>query len=123
MKTSITESQTCSKASADAQRLDEFDVLVMRATRGDRRALGALAIAFGPSLLGEARAVMGDFEHEAGDVLQDFFLSLLERRSRFTPESGRAVPWMRRVIRAMALVHRAECEMRWESDDEPSNDP
>jgi DNA-directed RNA polymerase specialized sigma24 family protein len=103
----------------DAQLEADFDDLVMRATHGDERALGAIAIAFGPTLLEEARAVMGDFEHEAGDVLQDSFLSLLERRSQFTPPHGRAVDWMCGIIRATARKHRADRERDWGIENEP----
>lgn len=103
----------------DAQLQDDFDDLAMRATHSDRRGLGAIAIALGPTFLEEARAVMGDFAQEAGDVLQDFFLALLEGRSRFTPAHGRAVPWMCGIVRATARKHRAECEKRWGVDDDP----
>lgn len=119
MKTAIADRQTHLQSQTDAQRLDDFDVLVMRASLGDRRALGAVAIAFGPTLLDEARAVMGDFEHEAGDVLKDFLLSLLEGRSRFTPAYGRAVSWMCGIIRAMARRRRADCELRGQIEDDP----
>lgn len=93
--------------------------LVLRATHGDTRALGAIAIACSPALLEEARAVMGDFEADAGDVLQDFFLALLEGRSRFTPAHGRAIAWMCGIIRAMARKYRAEREVEWTGKDDP----
>jgi hypothetical protein len=48
-----------------------FEDLVLRAAQGDRRALGAIAIAFGPKLLKEAELCLrGEFVAE--DVLQDF---------------------------------------------------
>jgi DNA-directed RNA polymerase specialized sigma24 family protein len=103
----------------DAQLQADFDDLAMGASHGDKRALGAIAIALSPTLLEEARAVMGDFEQEAGDVLQDFFLTLAEGRSRFTPAHERAIAWMCGIIRAMARKHRAECEKRWGIDDDP----
>jgi hypothetical protein len=56
---------------------------MLRASHGDERALGAIAIAFGPTLLREARVELGPFDSHAGDVLHDFFASLLEGRSRF----------------------------------------
>jgi hypothetical protein len=67
----------------DAPLQDNLEALARRASHGDRRAIGAIAIALGPWLLLEARALLGDFEQEAGDVLQDFFLCLVQRRSRF----------------------------------------
>jgi hypothetical protein len=73
----------------DAQHRDDFDDLVRRATHGDRLALGAIATALSSPLLEEAREVLGeDFAQEAGDVLQDFFVMLLEGRSRFVPAQG-----------------------------------
>jgi DNA-directed RNA polymerase specialized sigma24 family protein len=87
---------------ADAQNQTAFDDLVLRASQGDRRAIAAVAIAFGPLLLREAKACLEGYEHEADDVLQDFFLSLLERRSRFGPARGRAIPWMCEAVQALA---------------------
>jgi DNA-directed RNA polymerase specialized sigma24 family protein len=103
----------------DAQRQADFNDLVWRATHGDRRALGAIAIAISPTLLEEARQVLGEFAQEAGDVLQDFFVALLEGQSRFVPAHGRALEWMCGVIRAMARQHRAECERRWKRGEDP----
>jgi DNA-directed RNA polymerase specialized sigma24 family protein len=104
----------------DAQHQDEFDDLVQRATRGDRRALGAIAIALSPTLLQEAREVLGeDFAQEAGDVLQDFFLMLLEGRSRFVPAHGRGLAWMCGIIRSMARRYRKAREMEWGIGDDP----
>jgi len=97
----------------DAELQDEFDDLVQRATHGDRRALGALAMAISPILLKEARGLLGNFKDEAGDVLQDFFVWMVESQTRFTPARGRALAWMCGIIRAMARKHRAECEKRW----------
>ncbi|MDP9000075.1 MAG: hypothetical protein M3O46_08190 [Myxococcota bacterium] len=92
----------------DAQREADFDGLVTRATRGDRRALAAIAIALSPRLLEEARAVMGAHAQDAGDVLQEFFLMLLEGRTQFTPAHGRGIAWMCGIVRAMARRHRAQ---------------
>src|SRR5258708_40221934 len=46
----------------DAQIQAEFADLVVRACKGDRRAVGAIYVAFGPVLLREARSVMGGFK-------------------------------------------------------------
>jgi DNA-directed RNA polymerase specialized sigma24 family protein len=89
-------------AHPDTQLQTDFDDLVLRACQGDRRAIGAIAIAFGPMLLGQAKSCLRGYEDEAADVLQDFFLSLLERRSRFTPAQGHAIPWMCEAVRALA---------------------
>jgi DNA-directed RNA polymerase specialized sigma24 family protein len=97
-----TQFRASSTPHTDAQHQADFEDLVLRASQGDRRAIGAIAIAFGPRLLEEAKACLEGYEHEADDVLQDFFLSLLERRSRFAPARGRAIPWMCEAVQALA---------------------
>jgi len=86
---------------------DDFDELVFHASQGDRRAIGALAIAFYPALLAEARAVLAPKgrRHCAEDAVQDFFLSLCEARNRFLPGQGRAIPWMKGIVRAIAQTY------------------
>ncbi len=91
----------------DAQIQAEFADLVMRACRGDRRAIGAIYVAFGPVLLREARSVMGAFKQDAEEVVQDFFVSLLEGRSLYVPAQGYATRWMCGVVRAMAKTQWA----------------
>ena len=104
----------------DAQHPDDFDDLVRRATEGDRSALSAIAIALSSSLLKEVRETLGeDLAHEAEEVLQDFFLMLLEGESQLLPVQGRAVPWMCGILRAMARRHRVACERRWGIGDDP----
>ncbi len=92
----------------DTQLQDDFDDLVTRASEGDRRAVGAIAVAIGPSLLKEARAAMKGLDGEAEDVVQDFFLFLVERRSPFNRADGRALHWMHRIVRVMAQQRRRE---------------
>jgi hypothetical protein len=106
---------------SDAQIQNELDELVEVACAGDRRALGAIAIAMSRLLLREARAELGDFQHDAADVLQDFFTGVAERRIFYVRNrgQGRALGWMRRVIREMARRHRAERERDWGVDRKP----
>lgn len=94
----------------DEQRQREFDNLARLASEGDRRAIGAIAIAIGPLLLKEARAGLGEFEQEAGNVLHDLFVSLLERRTRFVPGHARAMPWMCGIVQTIAQQRRRERE-------------
>jgi DNA-directed RNA polymerase specialized sigma24 family protein len=108
-----TQSSVPSTPNTDAQRLADFDDLVRRASQGDRRAINAVAIAFSTDLLKEAQAVMGGFAQDAEDVVQDFFVMLLEARSQFTPAHGRAIPWMCGIVRAMARKHRANRRRDW----------
>jgi DNA-directed RNA polymerase specialized sigma24 family protein len=97
---------------------DQFDELVVLASRGDRRAIGAIGIAFGPTLLEEARTVLGEFDQEADDVLEDFLLALVDRRLLFTPAHGRATPWICGIVRAIALQRRRELQRDWGIDTE-----
>jgi hypothetical protein len=53
-------------------------------------------------ILEEARVVLGDYPDEDIEVLQDFLVFLIDARSPFRPAHGRAIPWMCRVIRAIA---------------------
>jgi DNA-directed RNA polymerase specialized sigma24 family protein len=103
----------------DEEVLAEIADTVCRASRGDRDAIGTIAILSGSILLDEARNVMGSLADEAADVLQDFLLSLLEGRSPFTPAQGRAIPWMCGVVRAIARRRRAEREREWGTDPDP----
>ena len=93
----------------DRELLDQLDELVSSAVRGDRHAIGAIAIAFGPILLQEVRKELGPlFENDGGDVLQDFFLAMTEEQLTFPAISGAGVPWMKRTARAFARQHLLE---------------
>ena len=87
----------------DDEIVEQFDALVLAATRGDRRAIGALAIALGTTLHDEARAALGpDGAQAAGDVVQDLMLGLVERRFAPPRVRGGALPWLKRTVRAIA---------------------
>jgi DNA-directed RNA polymerase specialized sigma24 family protein len=91
-----------------AESFSRFDELVRRATRGDRDAIGAIASALTRELRGEANAVLHN-EHDAADVVQDFFLALLEGEAeRFAPAPGRGKPFLLGIVRAMARKRRRE---------------
>jgi hypothetical protein len=82
---------------------DALDACVRDAIHGDRQAIGRIAMALGGFLHDEARAALGPrFEQGAGDVVQDFYVGLLERRFTFPGIRGCAVVWMRRVVRVLA---------------------
>ena len=94
----------------DEELLDELDSLVAKAVDGDSRAVGAIAIAFGPTLLEEAYAVLGpDWSHLGGDVLQDLFLGLCDRTLSFPDIRGAALPWLRRMVRSRAHEQLRVC--------------
>jgi hypothetical protein len=122
-KTAIARALSCNPATrllqkTDTRILDDFDDLVLRGCNGDARAVGAIAMAVGPRLLREAIDELGfDFADDGGDVLQDFFVAMLEGRCRFVPAHERAGPWMNRVVRAIARAHRDGRERDWGIDD------
>jgi DNA-directed RNA polymerase specialized sigma24 family protein len=90
--------------------LDELDSLVDQASRGDTRAVGVIAIAFGPRLLAEVHDVLGeDGSQDAADVLQDFFIALCRQALCFPAIRGAALPWMKSRVRARAANHRLRC--------------
>jgi hypothetical protein len=87
----------------DEEVREQFDDLVAKAVGGDRRAIGAIAIALGPTLLEEARLALGKGrEHEAGDVVQRFFLAMTEGTMVFAGERGTGLEWMKRIVRGGA---------------------
>ncbi len=91
---------------SDQELLDELDVLVANAARGDRDAVGAIAIAFGPTLLKVAHEELGPVHaKEAGDVFQDLCLHLLEGDLLFPGIRGGGLPWLKRMVRALARAH------------------
>jgi hypothetical protein len=114
-KKEVFEIQSTNAATDDPIR-DEFDDLVLNACRGDSRAVSAIAIAIGPTLLAEARAVLAEFDQDAEEVLDDFLFRLLDGRLRFVPAHGRAMPWMCRMIHLIARRHRRERERDWALD-------
>jgi hypothetical protein len=93
---------------SDAELLEQLDELVGCAARGDARAVGAIAIAFGPMLVKEARKVLGPmFELDAGDVVDRFLWDLMGEKLRFPPIRGAGVAWMKRTVREGAEKHLA----------------
>jgi hypothetical protein len=91
----------------DEQLQDEFDDLMILACNGDRRALGAIAIALTPTLLEEARAELGCLEKHAADVLAEALTTISEGAGGFDPTRERATVWMKRFVREIAREHRA----------------
>ncbi len=83
--------------------LDELDEAIAKASRGDRHAIACIAIAFGRALWKAALDATHRDRSRASDVLQSFYLSLLEGGRPFDPAfDGRAIPWMDRRIQAIA---------------------
>jgi hypothetical protein len=82
---------------------EQFDELVAKAARGDLRAIGAIAVTFGPELLKEASRELGAPNHpDAGDVVQEFFLAMTEGTLTFPGERGTGLAWMKRMVRERA---------------------
>jgi hypothetical protein len=88
--------------------LEQLDQLLQAATDGDGHAVAAIAVAFGPKLLSEARRELGPlFAHDAFDVLHDFLTALMAGGLQCPPIRGGALPWMRRMMRLLARHHLA----------------
>ncbi len=88
----------------DEEVLEEFDELVANAVQGDLRAIGAIAVVFGPALLKEARRELArsGCEDDAADVLQNVFVAMTEGSLTFPGERGTGLEWMKRVVREAA---------------------
>ncbi len=83
----------------DEEVREQFDELVGKAVGGDRRAIGAIAIALGPTLLTEAREALGEArEHEAGDVVPRFYLEMPEGPLILWGVGGTGLAWMKRIV-------------------------
>jgi DNA-directed RNA polymerase specialized sigma24 family protein len=96
-------------AATDAELLQQLDELVADAARGNGQAIGAIAIAFGSTLYAEIREALGDaLRRDAADILQDFLVSLAEARLHFPRVRGSALPWMKRMVRSIAVEHRRQ---------------
>jgi hypothetical protein len=94
--------------SRDREVLDQMDELVSEASRGDERAVGAIAVVFGSILVREARKELSPlFELDAYDVVERFLWDLLHEQLTFPPIRGAAVAWMKRMVREGAQRHLA----------------
>ncbi len=93
----------------DEELLEQLDELVAAAVGGDRRAIGAIAIAHGPALLKEARRALGKGrKHQAGYVLQRFFLAMTEGTMAFAGKPGTGLAWMKSRVRAGAREAKSD---------------
>jgi hypothetical protein len=94
------------RAAAEQELLDAFDEMVLAASRGDRRAIGCLAIAYVRPLLDEARAALGPVrEQDAAEVVEELLNGLAEGRFTYPNLRGGAIAWMNGVVRAIASEH------------------
>jgi DNA-directed RNA polymerase specialized sigma24 family protein len=85
---------------------EDVDALMELATGDDREALGKIARRFRSKLLREARDCLRGDRDQADDVVQDFFLSILEGDRVFVRGKTPATAWMRAIVRAMARDRR-----------------
>jgi DNA-directed RNA polymerase specialized sigma24 family protein len=91
---------------ANLLRDDDLAEVLALATQGDRPAINLIARDFWETLVQEARAVLKGCEHDAEDVVQDFFLAMLEGELLFVSGMTPARAWISRKVRAMARDHR-----------------
>ncbi len=90
-------------ATTDVQLHDLLDALVLQASLGDRRAIGALAIGLGPTLLKAAREALGPRRaDEDEDLLQDLFVCLSHGKLPFVRGRDHGLPWLRRQLESLA---------------------
>jgi hypothetical protein len=92
-------------AATDAQLDDMLDALVLKASLGDRRAIGALAIGLGPTLLKQAREALGAHRaSEDEDLLQDLFVCLTHGKLHFARGRDHGLEWLRAQLRSLAYA-------------------
>jgi hypothetical protein len=102
------------QTAADQELLDQMDELVGHAARGDQRAIGAIAVAFGSTLAREARKELSPlYELDAPDVVERFLWDLLQEKLSFPHIRGAAVAWMKRMVREGARRHLAKRGGGW----------
>lgn len=113
-KTEMSASQSHSTHSTSTVgQVNDITDLVCRAAEGDRRAIGAIAIALGHELLAVARSIVKHRE-DAEDVLQDFFVVLCTgRAARFPPAPGRGLEWMEGLLGRMARMSHEQRAAEW----------
>jgi hypothetical protein len=70
-----------------------------RACTGDRRALLAIAGAFGPRRVAQAREELPEEEHRAADAVVEFVSAIGDGALLYTRGKRSAVPWMVRMVR------------------------
>ncbi|HEY1691533.1 MAG TPA: hypothetical protein VGG39_05210 [Polyangiaceae bacterium] len=79
---------------------------VLDACRGDRGAIGWIAIVMGGILFDEIVDELGEEgRQDASDAMQDFYLALCEARL-LPPEPDDAIPWLGRMARECARQAR-----------------
>jgi len=100
--------------------IDELDALVHSASIGDRRAIGALAIACSPSLLAQARDALGEERaSEDEDLLQELFVCLTQASLRFVPGWDHAHEWLRAQLRSLAVASPTDRLVALATDGDP----
>ena len=88
---------------SDQELLDDLDEVVAAAANGDGQAVMAILVGFAPMLIDTAKDALGVVhEQDAGDVLQELSVLLLEKRLVFPRIRGAAVPWLKRMVEVAA---------------------
>jgi RNA polymerase sigma-70 factor (ECF subfamily) len=104
----------------------DVDGLVLRVAQGDRFALKSLYERTAAKLYGICRRVTGD-ESEAQDVLQEVFVLVWGKASRFDPAKASAITWLATLARNKAVdrvrARRQATAPIEEADQVASDDP
>jgi hypothetical protein len=107
MTTKSTKTANTHLVPTDDELLDDLDRLVASAASGDGRAVGAIAIAFGPLLLAEARDELGPPHAQADvEVLQELCVKLLRGKLLVSGTRHDALPWLKRMMHMLAADRR-----------------
>jgi RNA polymerase sigma-70 factor (ECF subfamily) len=101
------------------ERLERERLLVERAQRGDRAAIGELLSAHGPALYRSVLLPRLGSEAAARDALSEVYAKVVERIDRFTWQNVGFWPWLRTVALRVALDHlRARRRLLlWDAED------
>jgi len=107
-------------ASIDSQLEGDLDMLVHRASLGDRRAIGAIAVAYGATLLACARLALGaERAREDEDVLQDLLVCMTHAKLPFVPGRDRALAWLEEQLTALTVASPTDLLVARAADGDP----
>ena len=90
-----------------------LDKLVIRASRGDCRAIESVAALYAPRLALEAGISLGTCEQAPEELVEEFMIGLMDAVPRRRLARSLALPWMLRVLRSVAGRYRRRRAGDW----------